>query len=222
LKFLQPEIKFDYLDTTLSTKGTKETSIKALYSIHFSLVNHQNQDVMSYLATYGYTNWRFPFDDIGSDRLSNAFFYRDPLDTRTADIEEGITAMETMVSDSNGISGGSKVTWEDDNGTHYNIKDYVDDAKERCDCIYINNIDVPGLGNRDYYCDDYDDKTSHWNALKTEYTIFWNQDVGIKRPPINSMETLNMGAGLKHSSAGYDDKLNVEDYVMGDVTSNEC
>ena len=222
LKSLQPEIKFDYLDTTLSAKGTKETSIKALYSIHFSLVNHQNQDVMSYLGTYGYTNWRFPFDDIGSDHLSNAFFYRDPTDTRDANIDEGIEAMETMVSESNGISGGSTVTWEDSDGSHYHIKDYVDDLKDRCDGIYINNINVPGLGNSDYYCDDYDDKTSHWNALKTEYTISWNQDVGIKHPPSPTMETMFEGYGLKHSSAGYDQKLNVEDYVMGDVTSNEC
>ena len=221
LKFLQPEIKFDYLDTTLSAQGTRETSIKALYSIHFSLVNHECDDVMSYLATYGYDYHRFPFDDIGSEKLSDAFFYRDPSDDRDASLQDGITAMKTMVSESNGISGGSNVIWEDDNGDNYFNNRYSADAEDRCDGIYIHNIDLMDhmYGWDFIYCCDYENKDALWEALKTEYTIYWDGGHGLKVPGL-SMEDVLMGKGKKHSTAGYDEKITEEDFY--DVTSNKC
>ena len=144
LKYLQPEIKTHYLDNGMSAGGTKAQSSKVLYSIHFSLCNEIDDAVNSYVFAKGYDNMDLG-DSLDGGLLKEAFFYSSNKG-KTANLQDGIEAMEKMVSNSN-QHGTGKITWYDDGRGWDGIEDhYGTDEYDMCDGVFLDECDYSSYG----------------------------------------------------------------------------
>ena len=145
LKYLQPEIKAQYIDDGMMAAGIKAHSIKVSYSIHYSLCNWQNPAVMNYVLSAGYNN--FDLGDTASRDLVQAFFYSSDRGKR-ANVQDGIDALKQMVADSN-QGGSATVTWIDDKTGWDHLEDkYGSSKSDMCDGVFLDECDFAFLYNK--------------------------------------------------------------------------
>ncbi len=183
LKYIQPEIKAEYLNDAMTAGGIKEKSIKVSYSIHYSLCNTENDAVNSYVKKAGYENMDLGDSPTGSSLLE-AFFYSNDKG-KTANVQEGIDALVDMVAHSN-QGGEATVTWYDDSWGGWDDVEqlYADywgyDRKGRCDGVFLDECDttiyhggsISSAHDNFSFASEFDTLDAYWECLKSNYKMF--------------------------------------------------
>ena len=183
LKYIQPEIKAEYLNDSMTAGGTKEKSVKVSYSIHYSLCNEENDAVNSFVKNAGYENMDLGDSSRGGSLLE-AFFYSNDRG-KTANVQDGIDALVDMVASSN-QGGDATVTWYDDSWGGWDDKEqffaayWGYDRAGRCDGVFLDECDTTfyhggyaASGHENFsFASEFDTVDAYWNCLKSNYVMY--------------------------------------------------